>query len=74
MLFQIETSKNWVKAGVPSCKLVIGVPMYGHTFLLQNSTLHGFGAPTTGAGPAYPYTQSAGTISYYEVFYNQLMM
>ncbi len=57
----------WKSNGAPAEKLVVGFPAYGNTFRLQNPSNHGLGAPTSGPGPAGPYTQEAGTLAYYEV-------
>lgn len=57
----------WKSNGAPAEKLVVGFPTYGNTFRLQNPFNHGLGAPTSGPGPAGPYTQEAGMLAYYEV-------
>lgn len=63
----IQSLLNWEAAGAPRCKLVAGFPFYGHTFTLKDPENHDIGAPTTGPGNAGKYTQTAGTISYYEL-------
>uniref|UniRef100_A0A2K5I390 Acidic mammalian chitinase n=1 Tax=Colobus angolensis palliatus TaxID=336983 RepID=A0A2K5I390_COLAP len=57
----------WKDNGAPAEKLIIGFPAYGHTFLLSNPSNHGIGAPTTGPGPAGPYTRESGFWAYYEI-------
>ncbi|CAM8910042.1 unnamed protein product [Rhodiola kirilowii] len=42
---------SWIKAGVAAGKIVMGLPMYGHTWKLQNPNVNGMGAPATGSGP-----------------------
>nr|AUE24249.1 acidic mammalian chitinase [Allenopithecus nigroviridis] len=57
----------WKDNGAPAEKLIVGFPAYGHTFLLSNPSDHGIGAPTTGPGPAGPYTRESGFWAYYEI-------
>ncbi|XP_003784078.1 acidic mammalian chitinase isoform X1 [Otolemur garnettii] len=57
----------WKDNGAPAEKLIVGFPAYGHTFLLSNPSNHGIGAPTTGPGPAGPYTRQSGFWAYYEI-------
>ncbi|XP_418051.3 acidic mammalian chitinase [Gallus gallus] len=66
--FNVDYAMNyWKSNGAPAEKLVVGFPAYGNTFRLQNPSNHGLGAPTSGPGPAGPYTQEAGTLAYYEI-------
>lgn len=53
--------RSWIKAGVPAGKIVMGLPMYGHTWKLQNPNVNHMGAPATGAGPG------DGTLNYNQV-------
>ncbi|KAM8781985.1 LOW QUALITY PROTEIN: acidic mammalian chitinase-like [Rhynchonycteris naso] len=57
----------WRDNGAPAEKLIVGFPTYGHTFILSNPSNHGIGAPTTGPGPAGPYTRESGFWAYYEI-------
>jgi chitinase len=59
---------QWLDGGVPASKLLVGIPLYGRTYLLAHSTQHGLGAPINASGPSGPYTQEPGFLSYYEVF------
>ncbi|XP_049986919.1 acidic mammalian chitinase-like [Alexandromys fortis] len=66
--FNVEYAMNsWKNNGVPAEKLIVGFPEYGHNFLLSNPSNNGIGAPTSGAGPAGPYTREAGFWAYYEI-------
>ncbi|KAM7318117.1 hypothetical protein ACRRTK_022854 [Alexandromys fortis] len=66
--FNVEYAMNsWKNNGVPAEKLIVGFPEYGHSFLLSNPSNNGIGAPTSGAGPAGPYTREAGFWAYYEI-------
>uniref|UniRef100_A0A8B9TMK0 GH18 domain-containing protein n=1 Tax=Anas platyrhynchos TaxID=8839 RepID=A0A8B9TMK0_ANAPL len=57
----------WKSNGAPAEKLLVGFPTYGHNFILQNPSNTALGAPTSGPGPAGPYTKEAGLLAYYEV-------
>ncbi|XP_018614066.1 acidic mammalian chitinase-like [Scleropages formosus] len=57
----------WKSQGAPASKLLVGFPTYGHTFVLASSSNTGVGAPTTGPGPAGPYTRQSGFLAYYEI-------
>ena len=48
---------NLTKAGAPVEKIILGIPMYGYAFTLEDSTKNGLGAPATGLG----------TMKYYEI-------
>ncbi|XP_017354841.1 acidic mammalian chitinase isoform X2 [Cebus imitator] len=57
----------WKDNGAPAEKLIVGFPTYGRTFTLSNPSNNGIGAPTSGAGPAGPYTRESGFLAYYEI-------
>lgn len=57
----------WLEKGVPSEKIIMGVPLYGRTWTLRNQYYTGVGAPATGAGEKGPYTQEPGMLGYSEV-------
>ncbi|CAH2221300.1 acidic mammalian chitinase-like [Pelobates cultripes] len=57
----------WVKNGAPSSKLIVGFPAYGRSFILSNPSHNAVGAPTSGPGPAGPFTRQPGLLSYYEI-------
>uniref|UniRef100_A0A8D2P783 GH18 domain-containing protein n=1 Tax=Zosterops lateralis melanops TaxID=1220523 RepID=A0A8D2P783_ZOSLA len=57
----------WKNNGAPAEKLLVGFPTYGKTFTLQSPSNHGIGAPSSGPGPAGPYTREAGLLAYYEI-------
>ncbi|KAL0016503.1 hypothetical protein SO802_003572 [Lithocarpus litseifolius] len=42
---------SWIQAGVPSHKLVMGLPLYGKTWKLQDPEVNGIGAPAIGVRP-----------------------
>ncbi|XP_042319700.1 acidic mammalian chitinase-like isoform X1 [Sceloporus undulatus] len=66
--FNIEYAMNyWKNHGAPAEKLIVGFPTYGHTFILSNPSNTAIGAPTSGPGPAGPYTRQSGFWAYYEI-------
>ncbi|XP_066480752.1 acidic mammalian chitinase [Tiliqua scincoides] len=66
--FNVDYAMNyWKNNGAPAEKLIVGFPTYGHTFILSNPSNTAVGAPTSGAGPAGPYTRQAGFWAYYEI-------
>ncbi|XP_028799084.1 class V chitinase CHIT5a [Neltuma alba] len=50
---------SWIRAGVPPSKLVMGLPLYGRTWKLEDPNVHGIGAPAVG-----PATDTDGTMDY----------
>ncbi|XP_061488232.1 acidic mammalian chitinase-like [Rhineura floridana] len=66
--FNVDYAMNyWKSHGAPAEKLIVGFPTYGHTFILSNPSNTAIGAPTSGAGPAGPYTRQSGFWAYYEI-------
>ncbi|NXX86769.1 CHIA chitinase, partial [Urocolius indicus] len=64
----VEFAMNyWKSNGAPAEKLLVGFPAYGHSFRLKNSSDTAVGAPTSGPGPAGPYTRQSGFLAYYEI-------
>ncbi|KAJ6815065.1 chitinase-3-like protein 1 isoform X1 [Iris pallida] len=52
---------SWISAGFPSEQVVMGMPLYGHTWQLKNPVDNGIGAPAVGIGPG---NQKDGTMVY----------
>lgn len=61
------TIHYWLNAGVPASKIILGLPLYGRGFTLNNAAQNGFYAPANNPIPAGPYTQQSGTWGYNEI-------
>ncbi|XP_014503952.1 acidic mammalian chitinase [Vigna radiata var. radiata] len=53
---------SWIGAGVPGHKLVMGLPLYGRAWALQDPNVHGVGAEAVGEA-----TDTDGTMDYDEI-------
>lgn len=64
---QDYSAREWVKQGAPKEKLMIGMPTYGRSFELVNTSQFDIGAPASGGGVEGRYTAESGFLSYYEI-------
>ncbi|CAL4188918.1 unnamed protein product, partial [Meganyctiphanes norvegica] len=58
------TINKYLQLGCPPEKLVMGLGLYGHTFLLQDPSYHQLGAPTQPSACKGPITQEDGALGY----------
>ncbi|CAH2239667.1 jg12443 [Pararge aegeria aegeria] len=66
-VFTVDLSlEYWLQQGCPAHKLVLGIPLYGRTFLLTNANNSGVRARASGPGIAGPWTATNGFIGYNE--------
>lgn len=59
--------REWKKQGAPGQKIMVGMPMYGRSFTLKNTSMFDIGSEVMGGGKAGRYTQEEGFMAYYEV-------
>ena len=58
----------WIEQGCPGEKLILGIGMYGRSFVLADPAKHKVGDKATGPGAAGKYSREAGFLAYYEVY------
>jgi len=64
------TMNYWIESGAPPSKLVMGMPLYGQSFTLNDKSEHGLNAPARGGGSAGPATRAKGFLAYHEICRN----
>jgi len=64
---QDATIQYWLKNGCPAEKLLLGIPTYGRSFMLETENSPGLGAKTSGPGMPGPYSGESGFLGYNEV-------
>lgn len=67
ILAQDAAISYWIAGGMPSNKVVMGVPLYGRCWTLDSEAEHGYYAPASLPGAAGPYTAEEGLLSFAEV-------
>ncbi len=67
MLSQEWAVEYWLKNGADPSKLILGMPLYGRGFLLDDPNVNGIKAPASKPINEGPYLNSAGIWSYLEV-------
>ncbi|KAA8535301.1 hypothetical protein F0562_030304 [Nyssa sinensis] len=55
--------REWISAGIPASKLVLGLPFYGYAWTLSNPENNVLGAPAVGPANIAPY----GILSYKDI-------
>ncbi|XP_060171871.1 class V chitinase-like [Lycium barbarum] len=53
----------WIQAGVPTRKLVLGIPFYGYAWQLVNANINGLRAPASGKSSVSPNNDGSMTYS-----------
>ncbi|KAI3912855.1 hypothetical protein MKW98_012797 [Papaver atlanticum] len=56
---------RWLQV-VPAQKLVMGLPLYAHTWMLQNPNTNGIGSPAVGIDVVAKFLKKPGTIAVYD--------
>lgn len=67
LCFQNFSINYWIQEGVPRRKIVMGMPLYGQSFQLENTKNNGLNAKAPGPGQAGEFTRAAGFLAYYEI-------
>lgn len=62
-----DTVESYLKANIPTEKIVLGLPTYGRSYVVEDRITDGFGKPFSGPGPAGPGTLTPGILSYFEI-------
>ncbi|OAY68876.1 Acidic mammalian chitinase [Ananas comosus] len=58
---------SWLDAGIPSCKLVLGIPLYGKSWFLKNKAKNGINSPVVAGGPKQRISNRTGSMAYFEI-------
>ncbi|XP_052833199.1 acidic mammalian chitinase isoform X2 [Octopus bimaculoides] len=61
LLLTVFSANYWVLKGMPKSKVVVGIPVYGHSYKLVFKSLHGVHAPSYGRG------DNGGYVTYSQV-------
>jgi len=71
MFFNVNFTVNyWLEGGLSRKKLIMGMPLYGQSFTLENPASNGLNARTYGGGTAGQFTRARGFLAYYEICHN----
>nr|AFC60661.1 chitinase [Pandalus japonicus] len=62
----------WIEKGGDKERMVLGIPLYGRTYKLNDPTVNGFYAPASNPGAAGPYTREPGFLGYNEICADQM--
>lgn len=68
-LFIIQTLENYLKGGVPTDKIILGIPSFGRSFggVTFKEDTFGPGLPFHRPGAPGPSTKESGLLAYYEI-------
>lgn len=58
---------SWLDSGLPPCKLVIGIPLYGRSWLLKNKKKSRIGTKVVSAGSKQKHSNQTGILAYFEM-------
>jgi len=61
------TLNYWMELGADASKIIMGIPMYGQSFTLDNPNENGLNAKARGPGTAGEFTRQGGFLAYYEI-------
>lgn len=59
---------NWITAGCPRDRLIVGIPGYGRAFTASgNDPIKAYGEPGSVSSISSPYLGESGLLAFYEV-------
>ncbi|WOL02508.1 hypothetical protein Cni_G11227 [Canna indica] len=58
---------SWLDAGIPPCKLVMGIPLFGRSWFLKNKAKNELGAAVVATGPRQKMSNQTGAMAYSEI-------
>lgn len=72
--FQNSSMYNWVQAGCPRDRLVIGIPGYGRAFQATGTDpVAAYGQPGGASSISSPYLGETGLLAFYEVRFHRAL-
>ena len=64
---------NWIKAGCPRDRLIVGIPGYGRAFTASGKDpIKAYGEPGSVSSISSPYLGETGLLAFYEICKNEL--
>ncbi|GLV44511.1 Chitinase 10 [Carabus blaptoides fortunei] len=57
----------WMEKGAPAHKLIMGMPLYGQSFSLADTSKRGLNSKSYGPGEAGEFTRAGGFLAFYEI-------
>lgn len=66
--FVSEMVDRWIKSGVDTDKIILGIPLFGNSFTFKMRNFTEVGAPIAALGLPGRYTNRRGMMAYYEVY------
>lgn len=67
------TLNYWIELGASPSKIIMGLPMYGQSFTLEDPQVNGLNAKSKGPGEAGEFTRQGGFLAFYEVCNNIIL-
>ncbi|KAF3334363.1 chitinase-3-like protein 1 [Carex littledalei] len=58
---------SWLDAGLPPCKIVMGLPLFGRSWILRNKAKNELGSPIVAAGLKQKMSNHTGLMAYSEI-------
>ena len=71
LFFQNFTINYWIEKGADRKKIVMGMPLYGQAFTINDQSNTGLNSPGS-KGLAGEFTRAAGFLAYYEICHKVL--